>query len=79
MRGKTPKTSGPTAREIREALLDAEDQAAIARGVLEKLQDELSSIADERRWIEVRILRARNALVAPLIERLSEWSRRTMP
>jgi hypothetical protein len=56
--------SAPSSRQLRESQLEAEDEAAIAQGVLDKLQDQLADFAEERRWIEVRI--------APMIEKVSQ-------
>ena len=70
--GKAKKLSAPSSCQLRESQLEAEDEAAIAHGVLDKLQDQLADFAEERRWIEVRILRARNGLVAPMIEKVSQ-------
>jgi hypothetical protein len=53
-------------------VLDAEDQLALAHGVLERLREELRKLHAEQWPIEVRIFAARNAIVAPVIERLTE-------
>ncbi len=69
IKGRKPKQS--TTRQARNDLLEAQDAAEIAHAAVLKLREQLPALDEERKWCQVRILTARNKLLAPLIEQLS--------
>jgi hypothetical protein len=70
IKGKPAKQA--TARAFRSELLDAQDAAEVARAALAKLRDQLPVLDEERQLHDVKILTARNKLLAPIISRLTE-------
>jgi hypothetical protein len=70
IKGKPAKQA--TARAFRSELLDAQDAAEVARAALAKLHDQLPVSDEERQLHDVKILAARNRLLALIISRLTE-------
>ena len=71
MRGKELKSTSAT-RAARAVLEDLKDQAETQRLVVGQLEQELASLNEQRAWVQTRILTARNWLLAPVVEKLSE-------
>ena len=69
LKGKTPK--GSTTRQARSDLLDAQDDAENAHNAVAKLREKLPELREELKWCEVKVLIARNKLIAPLISQLT--------
>jgi hypothetical protein len=69
VRGK--KAAGGRVRAARAELVDLQDEAELAHGVVSRLEDELQPFHDQLVDAEVEILIARAALVEPLIEQAS--------
>ena len=70
MRGKEVKSTS-AARAARAVLEDLKDQAETQRLVVERLEQELASLNEQRAQTETRILAARNALLVPVVEEVA--------
>ena len=70
MRGKELKSTSAT-RAARAVLEDLKDRAETQRLVVERLEQELAALNEQRAQTETRILAARNALLVPVIEEVA--------
>jgi hypothetical protein len=75
LKGKTRKEG--TTRRARETLVDAQDEAEVAHAAVAKLREKLPELKEELAWCQVRVLIARNRLLAPLMTELAARIRRT--
>jgi hypothetical protein len=70
LKGKARKEG--TTRQARESLTDALDEQEIANDAVAKLREQLPALREELAWCEVKVLIARNQLLVPLVDQLSE-------